>query len=126
LASFPAEGLARFDDIQMMVERARLDAAIVVTGHAALSAAAGAVVEAGCHVFCEKPLGVNSAQARPVVDAARRRGVNLMVGYCLRYDELRCWAKDLIDRGVLGDIAYVTAGKGGRPLEGWMTSRDAG
>lgn len=125
LAGFPGD-LARFPSIPAMLDQARLDAAIVATAHAALAEAAGAVVEGGRHVFCEKPFALNAAQARPVVDAARRHGVNLMVGYCLRYDALRLQARGLIERGALGEIAWVGGGKGGRPLDGWLTSREAG
>jgi predicted dehydrogenase len=44
-----------------------------------------AALEAGCHVFVEKPLATTVADARRVVDAARANGKKLVVGYILRH-----------------------------------------
>ncbi len=41
-------------------------------------------LEAGCHVFCEKPLAETVEQAQELVDLARKRGLALVVGYILR------------------------------------------
>jgi predicted dehydrogenase len=119
--------VARFGDYGAMLEHTRLDAVIVATSHEALADAALAAVQAGCHVFCEKPLATSAARARPVVDAARRGGRNLMVGYIQRFDPLRQRMKRLLDSGALGGLAYVVASKGG-PLElsSWRQSRTRG
>jgi predicted dehydrogenase len=122
-----AADLARFGDYRAMLEHTRLDAVIVATSHAALADAALAAAQAGCHVFCEKPLATSAAGARPVVEAARRGGRNLMVGYIQRFDPLRQRMKALRDNGSLGELAYVVASKGGRvELSGWHLSRTAG
>ena len=42
-------------------------------------------LEAGCHVFVEKPLATTVADARRVVDAAKANGRKLVVGYILRH-----------------------------------------
>jgi predicted dehydrogenase len=42
-------------------------------------------MEAGAHVFVEKPLAPNLADAQRVVDAARRTGRKLVIGYILRH-----------------------------------------
>jgi predicted dehydrogenase len=44
-----------------------------------------AALEAGCHVFVEKPLATTVADARRVVDAAKANGKKLVVGYILRH-----------------------------------------
>jgi len=50
--------------------------------HAALAIAA---LEAGAHVFVEKPLALTLDDARAVVEAARRTGRKLVIGYILRH-----------------------------------------
>jgi len=120
--------VAGFADYRSMLERTELDAVIVVTAHHALAEAVTAVAESGRHVFSEKPLATSAAAARPAIAAARRASVNLMVGYCLRYDALRRRVKELLEAGVVGDVAYVAAGKGGppHPAEGWLADRSLG
>ena len=44
-----------------------------------------AALEAGCHVFVEKPLATTVADARRVVAAARANGRKLVIGYILRH-----------------------------------------
>jgi len=52
---------------------------------------ARAAIEAGCHVFCEKPLATTVEEAQAVVEAARARGRKLVVGYILRVHP--AWAR---------------------------------
>ncbi|WP_029076233.1 Gfo/Idh/MocA family protein [Kaistia adipata] len=44
-----------------------------------------AAMEAGAHVFVEKPLAANAADARSVVEAAKRTSRKLVIGYILRH-----------------------------------------
>ena len=43
-----------------------------------------AALDAGCHVFCEKPLAETVAEAQSLVDAARAANRKLVIGYILR------------------------------------------
>lgn len=64
-----------------------------------------AALEAGAHVFVEKPLAANVADAQRVVDTARAHGRKLVVGYILRHHP--SWMR-LIDeaRGLGGPYAF--------------------
>ena len=52
---------------------------------------ARAALDAGCHVFCEKPLATTVEEAQAIVDAARARDRKLVVGYILRVHP--AWAR---------------------------------
>ena len=45
---------------------------------------AKAALDAGCHVFCEKPLALTVAEAQELIDLARGKRRKLVVGYILR------------------------------------------
>lgn len=127
LNSLPGDSVARFGDYHSMLHQTDLDAVIVATLHSALADAALAALECGHHTFCEKPMATTASDARPVVEAARRNGVNLMVGYIQRFDPLRQRMKEYLDSGAFGELAYVVAGKGGPPLErAWQHSKADG
>ncbi|MFN0133476.1 MAG: Gfo/Idh/MocA family protein [Phycisphaerales bacterium] len=69
-----------------------------------------AAVDAGKHVFAEKPLAVDGPGARSVLesaDAAKSKGLALLVGFCWRYNAGMRGAFDKINAGAIGQIQSV-------------------
>jgi predicted dehydrogenase len=60
----------------------------------------------GKHVWLEKPMTSNSAQARELVDLAESRGLTLMVDHTFLFTGAVQKMKELIDAGELGDLYY--------------------
>lgn len=71
-----------FDDA---LRAERPDVASIATYSDSHADYAVAAIEAGCHVFVEKPLATTLQDARRVVDAARANNRKLVVGYILRH-----------------------------------------
>lgn len=65
-----------------------------------------AALEAGKHVICEKPLALTAADARRMVEAADRAGTKHMCGFNYRFLPAVRFARELIERGLLGDIYH--------------------
>ena len=68
-----------------------------------------AAVEAGKHVFCEKPMAVDGPGVRSLMESAqmaRARGTCLVSGFCWRYSKSR---REAIGRVMGGDIGDVRA-----------------
>ena len=61
----------------------------------------------GKHVFVEKPLSLTLAEARELVDLARKRRRVLMVGHLLEYHPAIRKLKELVDAGELGDLHHI-------------------
>lgn len=72
--------------------------------HAAMALEA---IAAGKHVFVEKPLALNPADAERVVRAAKEAGRTLMVGHLLQYHPIFVRAKQLVGEGAVGKVNYV-------------------
>ncbi len=66
-------------------------------------------LEAGKHVMCEKPMAINSAEAKKMLDAAKRTGKKLSIGYQNRQAAENQFAKEYVDDGNLGDIYFAKA-----------------
>jgi predicted dehydrogenase len=81
---------------------ARADAVFVCTPTAAHRAAADAALDAGCAVFCEKPLDRDLARATALVEAVTVAGVPAQCGLVLRRAPVFRALRDLIDGGTLG------------------------
>ncbi|MBR5553663.1 MAG: Gfo/Idh/MocA family oxidoreductase [Clostridia bacterium] len=66
-------------------------------------------LEAGKHVMCEKPMAINSVEAKKMLDAAKRTGKKLTIGYQNRQRNDAMLVKEMCDNGELGDIYYARA-----------------
>ncbi|NQU45049.1 Gfo/Idh/MocA family oxidoreductase [bacterium] len=59
-------------------------------------------IAAGKHVLCEKPLAMNTAEGREIVDAARKANVRLGCDYMMRYNVYHQHIRDLVREGRVG------------------------
>lgn len=64
-------------------------------------------LNAGKHVFVEKPLAMTVAEARELVELADQTGKTLMVGHVFEYNPAVRHIKHLLDEGAIGDIYYL-------------------
>ena len=67
------------------------------------------VLEAGKHVFVEKPLTQTSQQARELIRFAKKRDKVLMVGHVFLYTAAVNKLRELISSGELGDLLYISS-----------------
>jgi predicted dehydrogenase len=84
-----------------------LEAVVVATPVPTHHAVARRVLDAGKHVFVEKPLAWTVAEARELEALAAERGLTLMVGHLLRFHPGVVKLRQLIESGELGDVLYV-------------------
>ena len=66
-------------------------------------------LEAGKHVMCEKPMAINSAEAKKMLDAAERTGKKLSIGYQSRFRPDSEYLKAESEAGTFGEIYYAKA-----------------
>jgi predicted dehydrogenase len=68
---------------------------------------AKAALEAGKHVFCEKPLAMTSDESAELVALAEKTGLHAAVNYNNRYYPINLHARKLREKGDLGDVYHV-------------------
>jgi len=68
---------------------------------------AGKALQAGKHVFVEKPLTLRASDSKELVTLADETGLKLMVGHLLVYHPAVDYLKEIIDRGQLGQPYYI-------------------
>ena len=91
-----------------MLDDPALDAVAIttpVTTHHALAASA---LDAGKHVFVEKPMARSSLEARDLMQRADDKRLVLMPGHTFLYSPPVVKIKELIDAGVLGEIYFIS------------------
>jgi predicted dehydrogenase len=102
---------------------ARPEAVLVCTPPATHVAVARQAVEAGCHVFVEKPVAHRSDEVPALLDTAKRAGRLFAVGFNLRFLPSLRRVKALLDAGRIGRVHSATAGFGFY-LPVWRAGRD--
>ncbi|RMG24763.1 MAG: gfo/Idh/MocA family oxidoreductase [Armatimonadetes bacterium] len=112
-----------FDAYKAVMEQ-DLDVVILTTPPGFRPAHLSAAIEAGKHVFMEKPVAVDGPGIRQVLeaaDAARQRGLNIVAGTQRRHDVAYREAMERIHAGAMGDVvaAYCYWNQGGL----WMNPR---
>jgi predicted dehydrogenase len=65
-------------------------------------------LQAGKHLFVEKPLGISTAECEEMVAEADKRKLKLMTGHTFVYTAAVNKVKELIQAGELGDILYIS------------------
>jgi predicted dehydrogenase len=86
-----------------------VDVVYVATPHSAHHEASRICLEAGKAVVCEKPLTLDLASARDLVDTARRRGVFLMEAMWMLANPAIRQIQTLVADGVIGQLTHVAA-----------------
>jgi predicted dehydrogenase len=114
---------AVYADYRAMLERARLDALVVVTPDDLHHEMALAALKGGLHVLCEKPLALTIEQARELAARAESAGVKHMVGFSWRGLPHYRYVQTLLESGYIGrcyaaSFAYLTGG-GARAKYSW-------
>lgn len=64
-------------------------------------------LEAGKPVLCEKPLGMNAAEAQEMIDKAQNADVPLMEGFMYRFHPMWQHARDIVRTKQIGNIQYI-------------------
>lgn len=87
----------------------KVEAVYISTPHPQHAEWAIAAAEAGKHILCEKPLGLNAAEAMAIIEAARRNGVFLMEAFMYRCHPRTAQIAELIQAGVIGRVKLIRA-----------------
>jgi predicted dehydrogenase len=95
------------DDFAEMIAADDLDAVVIATPVPSHYPLAKAALEAGKHVFVEKPPAMHAAEMEDLIGVAEARGLVLMPGHLLLYHPGVQKLKELVDTGELGEVLVV-------------------
>ena len=117
------------DSYQAMVADPDVDGVVLATPPGAHAAQILTAAQAGKHVFCEKPFVLTKVEAERAVEAVRRAGVTLGLGYNRRFHPSWQDLKRRINGGELGIILHLEctmSGPNGLTLkpQAWRARKD--
>lgn len=98
-----------YTDYKLLLEDNSIDVVHVCTPNRSHCEITVAALEAGKHVMCEKPMAKTAADAKLMLDTAKRTGKKLTIGYQNRFRPDSLLLKKYVDRGDLGEVYYGKA-----------------
>ncbi len=96
-------------DAGELIDRLDVDAVMIATPLSTHFDLAMRALEAGKHVFVEKPFTASSRQALRLIEEADRRKLTLMVGHTFQYSPPVMKIKEVPESGGLGQIFYCSS-----------------
>ena len=125
LGSTPERGAARalalgvtkaYDSLDALLADPAVDVVHVTSPNHLHVPQASAVLAAGRHVVCEKPLAMTAAESAGLVREAAASGKVAAVNYNIRFYPLNQHLREVVETGGLGDIRFVT----GHYFQDWL------
>jgi predicted dehydrogenase len=98
-------GTEPFDDLGTLLCRAKPDVVHITTPPQGHFSTAMQCLEAGCHVFMEKPFTMDTAEATRLIDAATAHNVKICVDHNYQFSAPAVRMRELVDAGYLGGPA---------------------
>ena len=112
-----------FDAYQKVI-RSGVDVVLLTTPPAFRPDHFAEAIDAGKHVFCEKPVAVDAPGVRKVLAAAKKakeKKLSVVSGFCLRYDSGNRAVFGKVLNGAVGDIKTISTFRNGGEL--WYKPR---
>lgn len=121
-----------FTDFDKMLAKTKPDLVIVTTVDATHHEFIIKGLEFGCDVLTEKPLTTDETKAQAIIDAERKTGKKLIVGFNYRWSPYSTKIKELIASGTIGKITsvdfnwYLNTYHGASYFRRWHGQKDKG
>jgi predicted dehydrogenase/aryl-alcohol dehydrogenase-like predicted oxidoreductase len=97
----------RYSSYEALLADKKVNAVYISTPHPLHARWAIAAAEAGKHILCEKPIGINHPEAMAIVEAAQRHGVFLMEAFMYRCHPQIKKLIELIRDKTIGDVKMI-------------------
>lgn len=104
-----------FADYCVLLDEADIEAVMICTPTFLHPEMAIAAAQAGKHIFCQKPMAMNSYDCYRMIRTCRRNNVKLQIGFVRRFDNDWGTVKKVVESGRLGSPVVWRQISGGSP-----------
>ena len=102
----PTKNCYNYENFDQIKNNPDIDAVYVITPNATHKDFVIRAAKAGKQVICEKPMALNAAEAREMIDACKAAGVHLLVGYRMHFEPKTLEVIRMRNAGELGKIRF--------------------
>lgn len=84
--NIPAKNCYNYENFDAILNNPDIDAVYITTPNALHHSQCLRVAAAGKHVICEKPMAINAKEGREMIEACKKAGVQLLIGYRMHFE----------------------------------------
>lgn len=96
-----------YKDYKEMLADSEIDAVLICSSTDTHADIAIEAAQTGKHIFCEKPVDLTPEKVRAVIEAQKKAGVKLQVGFNRRFDHNFAKVKSMVEDGEIGDVHII-------------------
>lgn len=100
----PEKNCYNYDTFDRIKDNPDIDAVYIITPNGLHKDQAVRVAKAGKHVICEKPMAINAAEGREMVEACKKANVKLLIGYRMH---LEANTLEIVKMRMDGDLGKI-------------------
>lgn len=102
----PEKNCYNYENFDSIKDNPDIDAVYVITPNSLHHPQVIRVAKAGKHVICEKPMAVNAAKGREMIEACKKANVKLLIGYRMHFEPKTLEIIRMRKDGELGKIMF--------------------
>ena len=118
-----------YDTMSRLADNDSIDVVYIIVPTALHAEYAVRAAEAGKHVWCEKPMAMNTKECRAIIDACAANGVRLAIGYRMQHEtntrQIMEWAETK-PYGAIRRVGALAGYGGSTPTKGWRADPSMG
>ena len=120
--NIPKENIYNYQNFDEIAHNPAIDVVYIVLPNSLHKEFVIRAAKAGKHVICEKPMALNAAECREMIEVCKNANVSLSIGYRLHYEPYTQRIMQMAKEQPYGSISIIQASAGfrmGRPTEMW-------
>jgi len=125
----PEKNCYNYENFDAIKNNPDIDAVYIITPNGLHREQAIRVAKAGKHVICEKPMALNAAEGKDMVDACKKANVKLLVGYRMHFEAKTLEIIKMRNAGEFGKVLFFQGLSGfriGDPTQWRLNKKLAG
>lgn len=126
--SIPDKNIYNYENFDSIKDNPDIDAIYVVLPPSMHEEYVIRAANAGKHVWCEKPMAVTAQECQNMIDACKKNGVQLTIGYRLHHEPNTQEYREIINEGKLGKVKSLKCAAGYREnrTDHWKQKKEMG
>lgn len=111
--NIPEENIYNYESFDNIISNKSIDIVYVVLPNSMHAEYTIRAANAGKHVICEKPMAISVTECESMINACKKAGKKLSIGYRLHFDPYHLKLMEYGQKKVYGSLKTITAGFGG-------------